>query len=486
MINLEGVSFRYENSISDNEIRNINLNIKKGEVVLLCGESGCGKTSLTRLINGLIPNYFPGDLSGKIEIDGQDVAKLSLEEISKKVGSVFQNPRSQFYCMDTNSELAFECENQGLPVDDILQRIELTVSRLHIEDLMNRNIFKISGGEKQKIACACIHTSSPEVIVLDEPSSNLDSQATKSLGKIIKHWKDEGKTIILAEHRLHYLKDIADRMIFMKDGEIEREFKMDDAKKLESDELASMGLRTLKVKDLKLEGQNTNIEDREIELLDFCYSFKKDEKVLDIEKLNLPKGKIIGLIGHNGAGKTTFGRCLCGLNKKFKGKIRLGKDTFKKKECIQNAYMVMQDVNHQLFTESVVEEVSLSMKEDDEKRVKEILQSLNLSQMEELHPMSLSGGQKQRVAIASAIASEREIIVFDEPTSGLDLKHMIHVAENLIKLKDMGKTILIITHDLELILRTCEYIVHMESGKIEKSYFLDEKTSYKLKDFFIE
>lgn len=484
MVTLKNISFSYENATKDNEIKDINLQIKKGEVILLCGESGCGKTTLTRLINGLIPHYFSGNLSGNIEIEGISMANLSLNEISKKVGSVFQNPRSQFYCMDTNSELAFECENQGLPVEDILHRIALTVSHLHIDDLMNRNIFKLSGGEKQKIACGCIHTSSPAIIVLDEPSSNLDSGATKALGQIINYWKEEGKTLIIAEHRLYYLKDIADRMIFMKDGKIESEIQMADALTLDSARLADLGLRRLHLQDLKLNNQNQTASSEKIELRDFCYAFKSNEKVLNIPRLDLPKEKIIGIIGPNGAGKTTFARCLCGLNKKFKGQVRLGKNTLKKKGCLANAYMVMQDVNHQLFTESVIDEVTLSMKEDTKEGARDILNRLNLGPMEDLHPLSLSGGQKQRVAIASAIASEREIIVFDEPTSGLDLKHMTQVSENLKELQEMGKTIVIISHDLELILKTCDYIVHLEKGKIKKEYFLDNKNVDQLKGFF--
>ena len=189
MVSMKNVSFYYDSETKACGVENINLEIKKGEVVLLCGESGCGKTTLTRLLNGLIPHYFEGELTGEVDINNEDITKMPLHETAKYVGSVFQNPRSQFFNVDTNSELAFACENQGFPVNEINRRIEKTVGQLALENLMNRSLFDLSGGEKQKIACGCVHTISPDIIVLDEPSSNLDAggqirwQEQLSIGK---------------------------------------------------------------------------------------------------------------------------------------------------------------------------------------------------------------------------------------------------------------------------------------------------------------
>jgi energy-coupling factor transport system ATP-binding protein len=485
MIKLSNVYFQYENGIQDSGLADITLSVKKGEVVLLCGESGCGKTTLTRLINGLIPHYYSGNLSGEILIKGKDVSEMPLHEIAKHAGSVFQNPRSQFYCMDTNSELAFGCENQGLSASDIINRIELTVSHINIRELMNRNIFNLSGGEKQKIACGCVHTASPDIIVLDEPSSNLDPQATRTLGHIITHWKSEGKTILIAEHRLHYLRNIADRLVFIRNGRIEKELSMTDAQNLKTDKLFAMGLRPLSLDTLTPENKCGLVNPVTIELSGFNYSYKSGQKALGIGSLNLPKGHIIGVIGHNGAGKTTFARCICGLNKHFKGKLQVNSKTFSNKECLENAYMVMQDVNHQLFTEAVLDEVMLSMNEENPEKASAILESLNLLHLQELHPMSLSGGQKQRVAIASAVASERELIIFDEPTSGLDLHHMIQVSEILKQLKDMGKTVIVITHDVELLMRICEFVLHLKSGRVYSFDSLSNTNNNNLLDFFL-
>jgi energy-coupling factor transport system ATP-binding protein len=485
LILLNNVSFQYKNGTSDAGLFDINLHIKKGEVVLLCGESGCGKTTLTRLINGLIPHYFEGNLSGEIIIDNKKAQEMPLYELSKYVGSVFQNPRSQFFCVDTNSELAFGCENQGLSVNNINKRIDLAISHLHIQDLMERRIFELSGGEKQKIACGCVHTASPDIIVLDEPSSNLDSASTKALASIISHWKNEGKTIVIAEHKLYYLGDIADRLLYMQKGKIEKELSMAQAKRLGLSVVSGMGLRPLSLEKLKAEHKKDGKNEGNILLSDFHYCYKPGIRAINIDSLSVPERKIIAVVGKNGSGKTTFARCLCGLNKRFNGKVKIKNEVYSKRHCLGRAYMVMQDVNHQLFTSSLLDEVLLSMEDDNKEKAEAILERLNLLNLKDLHPMSLSGGQKQRTAIASAVASERDIIIFDEPTSGLDLRSMEQVSGCLKMLKEMGKTLLVISHDLELIIKTCDYAVHLEGGKIKDSYCLDNSGYGKLTDFFM-
>ena len=478
MIEIKNVFFKYESGEAGGVLDNIDLKINKGEVVLLCGESGCGKTTLTRLLNGLIPHYYDGELTGEISIAGHDAVSMPLYETAKYVGSVFQNPRSQFFNVDTNSELAFSCENQGLPASEIIRRRAKTVEDLNIRELMNRSIFKLSGGEKQKIACGCVHTASPDIIVLDEPSSNLDSKSTMDLAQIIAHWKNEGKTVVIAEHRLHYLRDIADRIVYMRKGKIEKEFSIEDAKALSSDLLARYGLRPLSLKALrqKMQCRDGEFEDdpeKAIRLGAFHFSYKNRVHALGLGSLSLPRGKIIAVIGKNGAGKSTFARCLCGLNKRFKGTMKIDDVKYPSKKFLKNTYMVMQDVNHQLFTESVLDEVLLNMDEEDSEKAEVILSKLGLLEIKNLHPMSLSGGQKQRVAIAGAIASEREIIIFDEPTSGLDLRHMEQVSECLKALKEMGKTLIIVSHDLELIVKTCDIVLHFENGKVIDKYSIE-------------
>lgn len=485
MIELKQVSFTYSSGEKENSLSDISLSIGRGEVVLLCGESGCGKTTVTRLINGLIPHYFEGKLEGSVSINGQDIGGLPLYETAKLVGSVFQNPRTQFFNVDTTSELAFGAENLGLPAGEIEERVEHTVREFGIHNLMGRSIFKLSGGEKQKIACASVAVCDPLILVMDEPSSNLDVATIEELRRLIALWKRQGKTIVIAEHRLYFLRDLADRVIYLRQGRIEKEFRMEELRQLSNTRLSDMGLRPLSLEGLKRKSGTAQGAGM-LTVNDFVYCYKHaSAPSLDIRTMEVPQGGIIAVIGNNGAGKSTFARCLCGLEKACKGRISLQGRQFDAKKRLKQCFMVMQDVNHQLFTESVLDEVLLSLREEEEEQAQNILSGLDLLSMQELHPLSLSGGQKQRVAIASAVASNRDIIIFDEPTSGLDLRHMKEVSESFRQLNRQGKTLFIISHDLELIFECCTHILHFEKGKIADSYSLNSEGEEKLKKFFI-
>ena len=287
-------------------LRDINLTIEDGETILLCGESGCGKTTLTRLINGLIPHYYEGELTGEVLIDGKDISKLPLYETAKLVGSVFQNPRSQFFNVDTTSELAFGCENRGMPESEIKQRIAETVSEFKIEALMDRSIFRLSGGEKQKIACASVSACRPDVFVLDEPSSNLDSAAIEDLRKLVALWKSKGKTIIAAEHRLYYLREMADRVMFMKDGRIESIFPAEKLKIMTGTSLSGMGLRPLYLESLERDIIPPDLSRDRLLISNFIFSYKRQAPAVNIDALSVPRGGVVAVIGPNGAGKTTL------------------------------------------------------------------------------------------------------------------------------------------------------------------------------------
>ncbi len=487
MLEFNNVSFSYDAASTSGQISNITLTIPEGQVVLICGESGCGKTTLTRLINGLIPNYYEGDLLGSVRVHGDKISEKALYEIAPVVGSVFQNPRSQFFAVDTNSELAFGCENLGWPEEKITARMKEVVADFHIQFLMNRSIFALSGGEKQKIACASAAMMNPEILVLDEPSSNLDLKSIHELGKVIRLWKDQGKTIIIAEHRLSYLMDLVDRVLYMRDGEITDDMSIQEFKKLSREEIARMGLRSRLPIDFKQHYKTASLSDEQITMSNFYFSYG-NQPALQIDSVSVPKGSVIGIVGSNGAGKTTLARCLCGLEKKSSGEIHMDGKSYSSKKRLNLCYMVMQNPSHQLFTEAVLDEVMLSMdgNEDDQVTAEQILMDLNIETLKQRHPMSLSGGQQQRVAIASAVASGREIMVFDEPTSGLDFRHMEEVAAVLEKLQQMGKTLFIITHDPELIQRCCDYFLFVENGKVKWSEHWNEHSESELAAFFAE
>lgn len=486
MIEFKNVSFCYKDSEQANSLHDINFHISKGEVVLLCGKSGCGKTTITRFINGLIPHYYEGQMQGEVIVDGQPVSRQPIYETAKVVGSVFQNPRSQFFNVDTTSEIVFGCENMGWPLSDIESRLEQISCDFGIKKLFGRNLFHLSGGEKQKIACAAVSMSDPDVMVLDEPASNLDCNAIRMLAKIVSMWKSEGKTVVIAEHRLNYLKQVADRVIYMEEGKIKQDVTAKEFWRLSSDEIKERGLRSIDPINFQESGSSHMNHTPTIEFQNFRFSYQKTLN-LDVESLTVPQGSIVGIIGNNGAGKTTFARCLCGLEKKATGELKKSGTVLKKKSRLKDSYLVMQDVNHQLFTESVEEEVLIGMPGKEEENCAEagkILESMDLLQLKELHPLSLSGGQKQRVAVASALSSHKDFLVFDEPTSGLDYHHMIEVAENLKVLSSLGNTLFIITHDPELIMECCNYFVFMEQGRVLWNGGWTEKNKERLRDFF--
>ena len=464
MVELKNVSFRYGSENAEcmyaSSLKNIDLTVKTGECVLLTGPSGCGKTTILRLINGLIPHFYPGALSGDILIDGGSVKKRELYDTALIIGTVFQNPRTQFYNVDTTGELAFGCENRGLPEQEIYTRIDRTVAHFRMASLMDRNIFHLSDGEKQKIACASINVSEPKIILLDEPSANLDYTATLMLRELILRWKAEGKTIIAAEHRIAYLWDIIDRAVVLRDGEIVGEFTGNGKEELTQNQLTQMGLRTTVMESpAEMQMDSFREGDRPITLRNFHFAYHGEKKnIVDIPILQIAAGQITAIVGANGAGKTSFLNCLCGLEKRCKGTLEYEGKLYDSKSRKKLCFMVMQDTGNQLFTESVLDEVLISLKKgtaNEKETAMEIIRNLDLADFADRHPQSLSGGQKQRLAIACALASGRDLLLLDEPTSGLDYAHMKETAALLEKLRSMGTTILVVTHDSELIRACC-------------------------------
>ena len=485
MIKIDHISFSYgEENENTGGVRDIDLNIEDGQFVVLCGESGCGKTTITRLINGLIPHYYEGQMAGEVWVNGEKVSEQPLYDTAAVVGSVFQNPRSQFFNVDTTSEITFGCENLGQPEKDIRERFAKTVRDFRLEKLMDRNIFHLSGGEKQKIACAGVSIMEPDVLVMDEPSSNLDAASILDLRKILAFWKSQGKTIIVSEHRLYYLRGLADRFIYLAEGQVSRDYSAAEFEQLTEQQRSNMGLRTFALERL-LPPVLPQQEKTALALHNFRFAYKNEPETLHIMDCEIPTNRIVGIIGNNGAGKSTFSRCFCGLEKRC-GEIIWNGRKYRPKDRLSTCYMVMQEVNHQLFTESVLDEVLISMEEENQERAEEILNRLDLLAFKDRHPMSLSGGQKQRVAIASAIASKRSILFFDEPTSGLDYKHMKEVANVLRQVRDTGITVYVITHDLELILDCCTDIVHFENGSIIDQFQMDEAGLEKIRNYFIK
>lgn len=444
-------------------LSDINLEIQDGEFVLICGESGCGKTTMTKLINGLIP-HFVRDVSvdGTITVCGKNVAEMPMYEIAELVGSVFQNPKTQFFYTNSNAEMAFGLENRGVEPEYIRKRIKNTINELDIEKLEDRDVFSMSGGEKQLLAFASVYVMNPQIYVLDEPSANLDIAAMEKLSERMKVIKEKGHTVVVAEHRLAWIQKFADRIIYMKEGRIEQEFTSDEFKALSDLKRKQMGLRSIVPAQIQIPEITGNSEDAVLQIYNLSCKRKK-QMIFQNISLSARAGDIIGITGKNGAGKSTFCNCLCGLLKPKVGEILYQGKKLSEKARTKLFGMVMQEVNHQLFSDSVKNECLLANEEASEQEIRELLEKFDLEEYAEYHPMILSGGQRQRLAICQAVMGEKKLLFFDEPTSGLDFRHMCQVEKLMKQLSEEKYIIIVVTHDYEFLNRACKRYIRINS-----------------------
>ena len=459
MLTLENLSLFYEQD--KKVLDDINLIVADGECVLITGESGSGKSSIINSINGLAFEYENAKFSGSIKVDNKDLKGMELYEISLMISSVFQNPKTHFFNVDTTLELLFYLENIGLDRKEMESRMEDMLKLFPIKHLLGRSIFDLSGGEKQILCVAACYISGCKIIVLDEPSSNLDDKYIDILKEMLQILKNKGITLIIAEHRIYYLTDLADRIILVRKGELFKELTNDELLNSER----QLGLRSAIKTVLKV--QNKSVEN-DLNIKKLEYNFK-DGSGLKIEDISFGLGNIYGITGKNGCGKSTFIRVMTGLDDKGKSEITFNGKILNKKDRLKNSSLVMQDVNHQLFTDSVEEEIKLGVKDLSQDRLDKVLFGLELTELKDRHPMSLSGGQKQRVAIASVLCKNSRFIFFDEPTSGMDYKNMIRISKLIKEMSTKDNIIFIVSHDNEFLNETTDSILCLEEFKIPAS-----------------
>jgi len=464
MIEFQKVYFSYKDG--DSSIKDISFSIKPGECIILCGKSGSGKSTILRAVSGLAPVFYEGTLQGEIEVDERIPAELESEERAKLFGVVFQDPRSQFFMNTVQDEICFAAENIGIPSNKIKEMLSEISAFIGIEELLSRNIDELSSGQKQKVAIASSLILQPKVLILDEPTSNLDVQGTKILIEIIKKIKKKGISIIISEHRLDSFKEVADRFLYINNGKLDETWTRNEFENLSNERLLGIGLRPKTV----VKSINNNIEDDKEPLLDIqslSFHYKKTNSGIDNINLKLYKGEVVSLLGNNGAGKTTLCRVISGLLRektgtiKYKGKISNCK--LRNKFC----YFVMQDADYQLYSDSVSEEIALG-KKVTEKLKQDLIESLNtfkLMELKDRHPASLSGGEKQRVILAAAYCSDADIYILDEPTSGMDGDGLCAIIRWVKLLSEKGKVVIIITHDLLLAEATSNKFIYLEEGE---------------------
>lgn len=491
-----------ESSSACSLVKGINLKVDKGECIVVTGPSGCGKTTLTRMINGLIPSAYVGVLRGEVSILSRLLADWEMDALSCTVGSVFQNPRSQFFNLDTTSEIAFGCENIGIPRDEIGSRVARTVQALGITHLLERDIRALSGGEKQLIALASVYAMNPSIFVLDEPTAALDIDAMYRLRETVLRLKRMGKTVLIAEHRLWWLRGVVDRVVLMDKGEIVHDLSIDKFEEIEQENREAFGLRAWDIREVHpVQRISSFLQEASPALCvkDLEVRYKKSASpVIHHCDLEVYSGRALALVGRNGAGKTTFCRCLAGLHKESAGVVKVNGSSLSASQRAEKIYLAMQESGYQLFSDSVEGELLLALKARETNGQKDChsrekvdfslieskLEDFGLTEVRDRHPLSLSGGQRQRLAIAAGALQGAQIIILDEPTSGLDLNNMKRVASEIERLKSLGVAVIIVTHDFEFACATCEEIAYLDQGKIMDRFELSDKTLSKTRALF--
>lgn len=454
--------FKYSGE-NKNAIENISFEIEDSEIVLIAGDSGSGKSTFLKSLNGLIPAIVEGEPEGERRLNGKNLEDTSMYEISRVVGSVFQNPRSQFFTLNSTSEIVFAMENYGFPRSEMIKRIEEIKAQLPIENLMGREILTLSSGERQLLAIACAMTLTPKILIFDEPSANLDYGNVMKLRDIFIKLKKLGKTILVADHRFFYLNGIVDRAFLIENRQMKIYRSEEDFKKSHYN-TRSFNLFSMEIPFKKNDGDKTEL----VKLKNI-----KVGTILENISLSFYKDEITAVIGANGIGKTTLAKVLTGSIKPESGEVVT--DEF--------PFYVMQDADYQLFGTSVANELEIGNGKIEEERKRKVLQELDILQYYDTHPFDLSGGEKQRLQIAIAALSESKVLIFDEPTSGLDISSMSRAINEIEKVSG-GRSVIIISHDYEFIRKISNRIIYIEDGGIEEDFYLDCKTVDKLNEIF--
>ncbi len=456
MIKAEKLSFKYE--INDLGVEDVSFDIKEGECVVFTGPSGSGKTTIIRLINGLAPEYYLGAVRGKLLLNGTESSEINFFEKGKIVGSIFQEPQSQFFSSELAGEIAFACENYGFDRGEIIHRTENAIQTFGLRNLRHKSIDTFSSGEKQKTAIGAVYAYSPSVYVCDEPTANLDEESAYKLADIFRKLKNEGKTIVIAEHRLSYLQGIADRYIYMNNGKLVWDYSACELERMNEKEREVYGLRDVK-RNEKVELPFPVANGNEVlRVEDISYQIRGNN-ILNKISFTAGSGQIIAITGDNGSGKTTLANIISGLKKQSAGLIAINGKKASPGDRRKNIWYSANETASQFFTSSVSQELVLTMKLSDEiiEKAKNLLKILGLYKYKDIHPSCLSGGEKQRLSIACALFSERKVIILDEPSSGLDGYNTKIIAKVLKEAAKIGKIIVIISHDYELINEVCEY-----------------------------
>ena len=472
MIQINDLSFRYEGG--DWALRNINLKIEDGEFVTITGPSGCGKSTLCLSMCGFVPHGFRGEMWGNVSVNGMDTREHGIYELSREIGMVQQDPEGQLCTLKVIDEVAFGPENLLLSREEIGERVSWALEVVGISHLVERNTYTLSGGEKQKVAIASILAMKPRIIILDEPTSNLDPSSTVEVFEAIRSLKERtNMTVIVLEHRLNYFAPLSSRLIVMDEGSIVRDGEPGEVLK-EIELLQGLGVR---IPFLHYEPvERTRDCDREalLSVENLCFSYG-DRRVLSNVNLKVRGGELIGLMGDNGSGKTTLMLNILGILRPSSGEVSFrGEDITgaKVSQLARKIGIIFQNPNHQIFEKTVLKEVMLAplnfrMDEGESREEAErLLKYHRLWGYKDNYPFGLSYGEKRRLNVASVMIYNPDIIILDEPLVGQDFRNTQDLMRSLREIADRGRSVIMITHDPDIVDMYCDRLVFLKRGGV--------------------
>jgi len=525
-IKIENLSYNYPDR-NEKALKNINLQIFPGEFVLVIGSSGSGKSSLIRSIASLAPDFYGGNQKGDIFIKKENLKTIDRRNLVQMVGIVFQNPESQLVMTDTEQEIAFGLENIEIEEKTIKRRIMEVTSALSLSDFKNSFIAQLSGGQKQKVALASVLAMQPEILLLDEPTSQLDPIAGEEILTMVRRLNEEnGTTVVLVEQKLERCFHFADRILVMEKGKIvkdsrnigeivkwavekEKQYIPPLSKLFAKAGYSEIPLtvksgriiidrereETLKLLMPKIDREK-NMSKKEtyakgkpiLKIKNMWFSYESGEEVLRNINLDVKKGSFTVIMGENGGGKTTLLKTINGLLRPSKGKIEILGENIKNKkieEISKNVGYLSQNPKDYLFMPTVEEEIEFTIKNlhmENKLQVDKILKKLEIKKHKHSNPRDLSTGEKQRVALATVLASNPNILLLDEPTRGLDYEIKENLGLILKKLQGEGMTIIMVTHDIEFAAEYGEDIMLLYEGDVvekgNKKEVLTKSTFY--------
>ncbi|GFZ82114.1 cobalt ABC transporter ATP-binding protein [Compostibacillus humi] len=517
IIKLDNVTYTYEDE-EEPVLKNVSLEIYKGEFVLIIGPSGSGKSTLCQTFNGIIPNIMEGEISGQVLVDGKNVLELNVKDLAESMGMVFQDPDAQLCNIYVEDEVAFAPENLKIDPAEIMRRIEDSLEKVRLKGFNYRKVHELSGGQKQKVGIASVLSMKPNILVLDNATANLDPQATREIFELLNILnKDFGHTIIIVESKIDEVMHLADRVIVIEDGQVVSSGSPRDLLETSIDKLIDMGVWVPEISELavKLSEQGFKfnkfpitvheakqelkrswnrpflISSNKVEEMsksrnvysvqNLSYTYPSGTQALNNVSFNIKQGDFVAILGTNGSGKTTLVKHLMGIMKPPKGTVFFKDEDIHEKRLLdmtEHVGYVFQNPEHQFVTDNVLEETIYSLLVDygiekGEKipeeiigKGKEALESINLWDSRDKHPFNLSGGEKRRLSVVASLITGQDVVILDEPTTGQDYASATKLLELCDNLNKQGKTVIMITHDIRLVCKWAKKALVMNNGNL--------------------